>query len=153
MNIKYGQQKKSYSSQIQLLSLLSQPKRDFDSKYLMEFFQKVFECSFKTYFPPLLSFDVPSFSTYIAFSQRKDLNFGRRMQWSKWPIPGKVQLERAYDDFMTFFEKQVFSCLIFSNRKDIKNPSIFNIIRWLAVPLGRTTHRPSVWCSKHYFFS
>ena len=115
--------------------------------------KKVFECSFKNYFNPLLSFDVPSFSTYIAFSQRKDLNFGRRMQWSKWPIPGKVQLERAYDDFMTFFEKQVFSCLIFSNRKDIKNPSIFNIIRWLAVSLGRTTHRPSVWCSKHYFFS
>ena len=46
------------------------------------------------------------------------------MQWSKWPIPGKVQLERAYDDFMTFFEKQVFSCLIFSNRKDIKAKSI-----------------------------
>ena len=36
----------------------------------------------------------------------------------------KVQLERAYDDFMTFFEKQVFSCLIFSNRKDIKAKSI-----------------------------
>ena len=35
-----------------------------------------------------------------------------------------MQLERAYDDFMTFFEKQVFSCLIFPNRKDIKAKSI-----------------------------
>ena len=38
-------------------------------------------------------------------------------------------------------------------RKKIRNPSIFNIIRWCAGSLGRTTHRPSVWCSKYYFFS
>ena len=31
------------------------------------------------------------------------------------------------------------------------NPTIFNIIRWLAGSMGRMTHRPSVWCSKHYF--
>ena len=31
--------------------------------------------------------------------------------------------------------------------------TIFNIIRWVAESMGQTTHRPSVWCSKHYFFS
>ena len=38
-------------------------------------------------------------------------------------------------------------------RKKIRNPSIFNIIRWCAGLLGQTTHRPSLWCSKYYFFS
>ena len=33
-----------------------------------------------------------------------------------------------------------------------RNPTIFNIIRWVAGSLGRTTHWPSVWCSKCYFF-
>ena len=33
------------------------------------------------------------------------------------------------------------------------NPTIFNIIRWVNGSLGRTTHRPSVWCSKYYIFS
>ena len=32
------------------------------------------------------------------------------------------------------------------------NPTIFNIIRWLAGSMGEMTHRPSIWCSKHYFF-
>ena len=32
------------------------------------------------------------------------------------------------------------------------NPSIYNIIRWFAGPMGQTTHQPSIWCSKYYFF-
>ena len=36
---------------------------------------------------------------------------------------------------------------------EIRNPTIFNIICWLAGSMGQTTHRQSVWCSKHYFFS
>ena len=35
---------------------------------------------------------------------------------------------------------------------EVWNPIIFNIIRWLAGSLGRTTHPTRVWCSKHYFF-
>ena len=36
----------------------------------------------------------------------------------------------------------------------IWNPSIYNIIvRWFAGSLGQMTCRPSVWCSKHYFFN
>ena len=30
--------------------------------------------------------------------------------------------------------------------------SIFNIIRWFAGLVGRSSQRPSVWCSKYYFF-
>ena len=30
------------------------------------------------------------------------------------------------------------------------NPTIFNIILWVAESMGRTTHRPNVWCSKHF---
>ena len=33
-----------------------------------------------------------------------------------------------------------------------KNPTIFNIIRWVAGLLGRSSHWPSVWCSKYFFF-
>ena len=32
----------------------------------------------------------------------------------------------------------------------ITNPTIFNIICWVAGSLGRMTHRPSVWCSKYF---
>ena len=31
------------------------------------------------------------------------------------------------------------------------NPSIYNIIRWFAGPMGQTNRRPSVWCSKYFF--
>ena len=32
------------------------------------------------------------------------------------------------------------------------NPTICNIIRWFAGPMGQITRRPSVWLSKHFFF-
>ena len=32
------------------------------------------------------------------------------------------------------------------------NLSIYNIICWVAWTMGQTNHRPSVWCSKYYFF-
>ena len=34
----------------------------------------------------------------------------------------------------------------------IKNPTIYNIIRWFAGSLGQMTRQPSVWCSKYYLF-
>ena len=40
----------------------------------------------------------------------------------------------------------------FSSAFKSKNPTIYNIIRWFAGSLGEMTDRPSVWCSKHYFF-
>ena len=30
--------------------------------------------------------------------------------------------------------------------------SIYNVIRWFARMMGQTTYRPSVWCSKNFFF-
>ena len=33
------------------------------------------------------------------------------------------------------------------------NPKIFNMISLVVGSMGRTTHRPSVWCSKYYLFS
>ena len=32
------------------------------------------------------------------------------------------------------------------------NQSIFDIIPWVAGSMGQTTHGPSVWCSKYFFF-
>ena len=32
------------------------------------------------------------------------------------------------------------------------NPSISNMLRWVAGTTGQLNHRPSVWCSKYYFF-
>ena len=32
-----------------------------------------------------------------------------------------------------------------------KNPTIFNMLRWVTGSLGQTTHRQSVWCSIYYF--
>ena len=34
----------------------------------------------------------------------------------------------------------------------IKNPTIFNIICWVGGSLGWSSHWPSVWCSKYFFF-
>ena len=34
-----------------------------------------------------------------------------------------------------------------------KNPSMYNIIRWVAWTMGQTNRRQSIWCSKYYFFS
>ena len=31
-------------------------------------------------------------------------------------------------------------------------PTICDIVRWFAGPMGQTTRRPSVWCSKYFFF-
>ena len=33
-----------------------------------------------------------------------------------------------------------------------RNQSIYNIIRWVAGTMGQMNRRPSVWCSKYYFF-
>ena len=33
-----------------------------------------------------------------------------------------------------------------------RNPTISNIIWWVARSMGWSSHRPSVWCSKCYFF-
>ena len=33
------------------------------------------------------------------------------------------------------------------------NPSIYNIICWVAWMMGQTNRQPSVWCSKYHFFS
>ena len=38
-----------------------------------------------------------------------------------------------------------------SSNKNI-NLSIYNIICWVAWTMGQMNHRPSVWCSKYYFF-
>ena len=35
---------------------------------------------------------------------------------------------------------------------DATNSSIYNIIRWVAWTMGQMNRRPSVWCSKFYFF-
>ena len=32
------------------------------------------------------------------------------------------------------------------------NPSIYNIIRWVAWMMGQTNCPPSVWCSKYYYY-
>ena len=49
-----------------------------------------------------------------------------------------------------------FIKIIFEWRRPFEhsiNPSIYNIIRWFAGPMGQTTRQPSVWCSKYYFFT
>ena len=33
-----------------------------------------------------------------------------------------------------------------------RNPTIYNILRWFAWPMGQMTRWPSVWRSKYYFF-
>ena len=33
------------------------------------------------------------------------------------------------------------------------NPSIYNILRWVAWTIGQTNRRTRVWCSKYHFFN
>ena len=51
----------------------------------------------------------------------------------------------------TFLMTKCKPCCTLGNM--ILNPSIYNIIRWVAWTMGQTNCRPSVWCSKYYFFS
>ena len=39
-----------------------------------------------------------------------------------------------------------------SAQRESKNPSIYNIIYWVAWTIGQRNCRPSIWCSKYYFF-
>ena len=41
---------------------------------------------------------------------------------------------------------------VYTNHSIFKNPSIYNILRWVAWTMGQTNRRPSVWCSKYYLF-
>ena len=47
----------------------------------------------------------------------------------------------------------IFSCKLYESMIKYTNPTIFNIISWVAGSMGQTTHWPSVWCSKCYLFS
>ena len=61
----------------------------------------------------------------------------------------KARIVKIWQELLNFF----FSPnLIFHSSMSFKNPSIFNIIRWVAGSMRQTTHRPSVWCSKYFFF-
>ena len=50
-----------------------------------------------------------------------------------------------------------YSCwdkwLALSGELQITNPSIYNIIRWVAWTMGQMNCRPSVWCINYHFFS
>ena len=55
---------------------------------------------------------------------------------------------------LTFFSAVgLLGAVVYLGDKSIWNPSIYNIIRWIAWTMGQTNHQPSVWCSKYYFFS
>ena len=56
--------------------------------------------------------------------------------------PAKIGLSRI---LTSWFAEVVFKVSM------TKNPSIYNLIRWFAGPMGQTTHWPSVWCYKYYF--
>ena len=43
------------------------------------------------------------------------------------------------------YEKSILGCGLW-------NPSIYNILRWVAWTMGQTNRRPRVWCSNYYFF-
>ena len=47
------------------------------------------------------------------------------------------------------FELQIYAIILILIST---NPSIYNIIRWVAWTMGQTNRRPSVWCSKYNFF-
>ena len=53
-----------------------------------------------------------------------------------------------------FSNKIVLTGKLYELRNGLKstNPSFFNIIRWVTVLMGHTTHGPSVGCSKYFFF-
>ena len=74
------------------------------------------------------------------------------MVWKLWFCAKKSSLAfKVQFVYFEFLQENVLGRngeLLFTTR----NLTIFNIIRWLAGSMGRTTHRPSVWCSKYYFF-
>ena len=53
--------------------------------------------------------------------------------------------------YFSFSWKHVVSSDIFPIKYEIRQSKINS--RWVARPIGQTNRRPSVWCSKYYFFS
>ena len=56
--------------------------------------------------------------------------------------------ESSPDYYLPVVLMAVINCIL--TLISYKNPSIYNIIRWFAGPMGQTTRRSSVWCSKYY---
>ena len=61
--------------------------------------------------------------------------------------PPKI-FQRSFNDLSNILQKHQTVL----PQSSIWNPSIYNIIRWVAWIMGQTNRRPSVWCSKYYFF-
>ena len=53
----------------------------------------------------------------------------------------------------SILREKVLLLYLSKTRDAIRNPSISNLIRWVAWTMGQMNHWPSVWCSKYYFFS
>ena len=73
-----------------------------------------------------------------------------------WVIFSIVAVRSKYISRQSIHYNRIFVSLNTSQwrvRSSTINPSIYNIIRWFAGTPGQKTHQPSVWCSKHYFFS
>ena len=75
-------------------------------------------------------------STYVDFYNTVVFNF-------QWRDPGPSVCSLIFYLEMISEEKSTLN---------IRNPTIFNRIRWFTRSLGQMTHRPSIWCSKYHFF-
>ena len=69
---------------------------------------------------------------------------------------------RSYFAFSNAFQNRLSeigqpslnTCAAVSSPTDLTfiDPSIYNILRWVAWTMGQTNRWPRVWCSKYYFF-
>ena len=95
------------------------------------------------------SLEIPFYYTFCYGSPDASLSvvqcqtIGKRppsMSWTAFPNSSAWGVETVCR----------LSCVACCCRGSI-NPSIYNIIRWLAEPMGQMTFQPSVWCSKYHF--
>ena len=96
--------------------------------------------------------DIPSFN---YFDIKNIINFlNHCVTWLEPDSPKKLTFENEPEANSSFAAVSLFFLLMKSrfNHIDFLNPSIYNLIRWVAWPMGQTNRRPSVWCSKCYFF-
>ena len=90
---------------------------------------------------------IPNWLCCISQNKKKMLYFCR----IKWK-----HINLKFQKFSNFHLKVKSHLLSLQEKKELQttlNPSIYNIIRRVAWTMGQTNRRPSVWCSKYYFFS
>ena len=113
-------------------------------------------------YPSPLRLQAPSEFSYLPMALQKEAE--QRYFFSSYP-PSSLAIYFLENFWSITHSRQEFSSSSFSIQYHCyitvtlliistlnRNPSISNILRWVAGTMGQMNRRPSIWCSKYFFF-